>query len=309
MEIAKFRAQLSIASELAAVGRQRAENTLARWRESLQKARTKSESHLRVLRAASNDAIAFASERISRFEFQLSSASKRLAAPLEQAQNTVSSLGSGAVDTVRKMGLEARNDLLKLQSVSRDAVAFAGGQMVKAGSHVFVATKQVEARMHLAHSSVATLVKTVVEKPRRLRDARRAKEDELRHLLSLSLDAMVVTDVKRRLVDANPKALELFGISEFNMQYFTIDTFIAHYEALDDASASSVSNQVQIHGRCRIRRLDGALRVAECHFVPEVVPRRHLYEFLNIAPYKITPFGFAMRNALARRTVEAQCLR
>jgi hypothetical protein len=37
--------------------------------------------------------------------------------------------------------------------------------------------------------------------------------------------------------------------------------------------------------------------------VPDVVPRRHLYEFLNIAPYKLTPFGFDGRKAAsARRT-------
>ena len=126
------------------------------------------------------------------------------------------------------------------------------------------------------------------------RAARRAKEDELHHLLSSSLDAIVVTDVNRRLVEANPRALELFGISEFNMKYFTIDTFLARYEAL--RNASPVSSKEEIHRWCRIRRLDGALRVAECHFVPEVVARRHLFEFLHIAPYKITPFGFAARN-------------
>ena len=307
MELTKFRSQLSIASEQVSVGLQRAQNTVARLRagtsDTLQKARARSENCLHTLRAASRRATAFAGARITEFKLQLSSASKRVATPVQRAQNLVSRFGRSAVDSLQKVRLEAQNDLQKLHSASRDAVVFAGGQIAKLGPKASGAIKHAGVRIHLAQNRVTTLVKSVAEKPRRLRDARRAKENELHNLVSGSLDAIVVTDVKHCLVEANPRALDLFGISEWNLKYFTIDTFIARYEPLADANSLPVSNQLEIHGRCRIRRLDGALRVAECHFVPDVVPRRHLYEFLNIAPYKISPFGFDARKAsFARRT-------
>jgi len=282
-----------MASEQLSVGLQRAQNTIARWRadatDTLQKARARSENGLHTLRAASRKATAFAGARITEWKLQWSSASKRVAIPVQRAQNSVRRFRKSAVDS--------------LHSASRDAIVFAGGQIAKVGSKASGATKLAGVRIHTAQNSVATLVKSVVEKPRRRRDARRAKENELHDLVCGSVDAIVVTDVKHRLVEANPRALDLFGISELNLKYFTIDTFIARYEPLADANSLPVSNQLEIHGRCRIRRLDGALRVAECHFVPDVVPRRHLYEFLNIAPYKISPFGFDARKAsFARRT-------
>jgi hypothetical protein len=48
----------------------------------------------------------------------------------------------------------------------------------------------------------------------------------LRELLASSLDAIVVTNVDRRFVAANPKALHLFGVSEANIRQFTIDAFL-----------------------------------------------------------------------------------
>ena len=245
---------------------------------------------------------------LTKFRSQLSIASEQISVSLQRTENALASVRARTTDALLKVGAKSETYLLKLRETLHGAAAFAGGQIAKVGVSLSGATRQVEFRINTAQNSAMTLVKNVVETPRRQRDARRAKENELHNLLSNSLDAMVVTDAKHRLVEANPSALDLFGISELNSKYFTIDTFIARYESLDDTNPLPVSNQLEIHGRCKIRRLDGALRVAECHFVPDVVPRRHLYEFLNIAPYKLTPFRFDARKAtrrtkLARRNV------
>jgi len=122
------------------------------------------------------------------------------------------------------------------------------------------------------------------------------------------MDAIVVTDGDRRLVAANAKALELFGISESNLGNFTVDAFLANVELPDlDLTDSSFEHREVRVNRCKIRKLDGGLRVAECQFVAGIVQRRHLYKFLNVAPYKITPPRFAKRNgsAASLRTAES----
>lgn len=298
MEATKFRSQLSTTTEQAFLCLLRAEHALAVWRNKLPKATAKSEDFLSKLRVSSREAVTFIDAKITRFQFQLSSASKRLAVPVEHARDSVA-------NTARKVRLETQNDVQKLQSASRNAAVFTSGQIARAGSNVASATKQVGARLQVARNGVTTLVKSVVDKPRKRRDARRAKENEVRNLLSFSRDAIVITDAKRRLVQANPRALDLFGISEFNAKFFTIDAFLVGYESLDSAGASPATSHLELHGKSRIRRLDGALQVAECHFVPEVLPGRQLYEFLDIAPYKITPFGFAVRNATVARSAAA----
>jgi PAS domain-containing protein len=68
--------------------------------------------------------------------------------------------------------------------------------------------------------------KNASEKTRRLDEARRARENDLREFLANSLDAIVVTNVDRRFVAANPKALQLFGVSVANIRQFTMDAFL-----------------------------------------------------------------------------------
>jgi len=76
-----------------------------------------------------------------------------------------------------------------------------------------------------------------------------ARENDLRSLLASSLDAIVVTDSDRRLVAANAKALELFGISEFNFRNFTLDAFVPNF----DWSDSSFERQEARLNRCQFR--------------------------------------------------------
>jgi PAS domain S-box-containing protein len=110
-------------------------------------------------------------------------------------------------------------------------------------------------------------------------------EASLREVLATSLDAIVVTSRDHRFITANPKALELFGISGANVQVFTLDLFMSSDTLSDfDAASSPFLTRAERLGTCNIRRLDGTLRTAEYAFVSNFVPHRHLSRFRTVSP-------------------------
>ena len=134
------------------------------------------------------------------------------------------------------------------------------------------------------HSTIARLGSRVASQPGQLQKALRAREDGLRLLLTSSRDPIVVINGERRFVDANPKALDLFGISETNMRKFTVDAFISHGQIIKfDGNGSAFIKRSEKHGKCEIRRLDGSLRLAEFTYIANFVPFRHLYRFRGVS--------------------------
>jgi PAS domain-containing protein len=286
MVIMKFRSQLSIVSERAPVYLEKAEITLTRLQKSaadeLKEVRQQSKDVFRKLRASLRHIVA--NERVTRLGSEVSSASRKVIVQVQIAQETAATLGRTGVDKVRKLRHESENELRRLGAGCHDAIVATRGTIAGLGSQVSAASKQVAMKLQKAQNAVTGLARTIADKPRRTREARWARENELRSLLASSLDAIVVTDSDRRLVAANAKALELFGISESNIRNFTLDAFVPNF----DWSDPSFEGQEARLNRCKIRRLDGGLRVAECQFVAGIVPRRYLCKFLNVAPHKIT---------------------
>jgi len=190
--------------------------------------------------------------------------------------------------------------LRKLRAGFLVAIVAADTKIAQLGRQVSSLSRQITRKFLKAQDAIVTLGRTIADKPRRMREIRLTRENDLRILLASSLDAIVVTDNDRRLVAANGKALELFGISELNMGNFTVGAFLAKVELPDFDWTDSSFDRREVRGsRCKIRRLDGGLRIAECQFVASIVPRRHLYKFMNVAPYKITPPQFSKRNGSA----------
>jgi PAS domain S-box-containing protein len=160
-------------------------------------------------------------------------------------------------------------------------------QITKFRSELFIALEQVTVHLQRAQNTLMRLGRSVADKPRRLQEALHERENGLRKLLASSLDAIVLTNGDRRFVAANPKALDLFGISETNMRKFTIDAFLSNGQILDfDGNGPPFIRRVERHGKCKIRRLDGSLRVAEYIFVANFVPLRHLSRFRDVTPEK-----------------------
>jgi PAS domain S-box-containing protein len=169
-------------------------------------------------------------------------------------------------------------------------------------SELFIASEEVTAFMRRAlsmcraranqlrkplrqgYGAIARLGRRIARKPRGLQETVRTRENGLQLLLTSSLDPIVVITAQHLFVDANMKALDLFGISRTNMMKFTIDTFLSYKTiAKCDRYRSAFIKRAEKHGKCEIRRLDGSLRRAEYIYIPNFVPFRHLFKFRNVS--------------------------
>lgn len=156
-------------------------------------------------------------------------------------------------------------------------------QIAKFKSRLFIALEHMAVRLQRAQNKFTSLGRCVAEKPRRLREALRDRDSGLRKLLASYPDAIVVMNDDHRFVAASPSALGLFGISETHMREFTMDAFLPDVHILGfDADGPPLMRRGERHGKCKIRRLDGSVRVAEYVFVANFVPFRHLSRFHDI---------------------------
>lgn len=180
----------------------------------------------------------------------------------------------------------------KLLASCRDAIVMVNAKIMTFTAQLLVGWKPVKAFLVRAHETLAKLARSVADKPRRLREERRERENTLQELLTTSFDAIVVANSERRFVTANSRALELFGISERNITMFTIDAFLPHRQIVEfDEHSASLMNCKEIEGECEIKTLKGSLLVARYTFVPNIVPGRSLCRFREAAPRKINRFG------------------
>jgi PAS domain S-box-containing protein len=218
---------------------------------------------------------------------------------LERVQHILASLRRGAADKLQEARRTSENDLRKLLANSRDAIVFANGKIARFRLPLFIALKKVTVHFQRAQKTLTRLGRSVIDRPRRLREARRTSENDLRRLLANSLDAIVVTDGHHRVVSANSKALDLFGVSELNMRKFTTDTFLSHFQKLELRRKWYAIRRDERYGKCEIRRLDGSLRVAEYIFVANFIARQDLYSFQNVAPPGISQLRFSAKMPIS----------
>jgi len=211
---------------------------------------------------------------------------RRLTAKVEFLEATELDRG-GAVNPKRSFATN-----WKLPTGTVDTIVVISDKINKFTERLIINLKQLKIHLQGAYRELTKLVRSVADKPRRLREASQARERDLRNLLTTSFDAIVVTDVDRRFVAANSRALELFGISERNIGMFTIDAFLPlHKSAGFDKISTPVIHRKGSHSKCQIKNLRGNLLVAEYTFVANVVPKRHMYRFRDIAPHEIAPFN------------------
>jgi PAS domain-containing protein len=301
MNISKYRSQLFASWEQFTAHLRQAQNALVGMgrnaAERLNETFRPRVNDLRQLLASSHDAMAEANGKIAKYRSQLLAAWEKFTVHLRQAQAAFVGLGRKAVERPRETfsarANNLRDDLRDLRASSHDAVALANGKITKSRSQLFAAWEKLKVYLRQSLHALAGLGRKVVEKPRRLQKALRTKENNLRKLLANSLDPIVVMDVGRRLVAANPKALDLFGVSETNLKKFTIDAFLSGNEVLFSGNGSPFKGRVEKHGECKIRRLDGSARVAEYVFVANFAPYQHLCRFCNVRTAHIKSFAFS----------------
>jgi PAS domain S-box-containing protein len=232
------------------------------------------------LLASSRNAVILTSGRIAKYRSQVFAISEHVRLYLRQAKKR---LTTSVGQKLQQAFCARKNDVQNFLANSRDAIAGTQGKIAKYRSQLFATSEQVTLYLGQAQTTLTRLGRRAVDKPRRLRKTLRTRENELRKLLANAIDAVVVTDDDHRFVAANPKALDLFGISETNLRNFTIDAFLLRGQILYfDGNGSPFIGREERHGECKIRRMDGSLRAAEYIFAANFVPRRHLCRFLNI---------------------------
>ena len=180
----------------------------------------------------------------------------------------------------------------KLLASCRDAIVMVNAKIMTFTVPLLIGLKPVKVLLLRAHETLTKLARSVADKPRRLREERRERENNLQELLTTSFDAIVVTNGDRRFVTANSRALDLFGICERNITMFTIDAFQPHRQIVEfDERGTSLMNRNEWEGECEIKPLRGSLLVARYTFVPNIVPGRSLYRFREVVPREINRFG------------------
>lgn len=180
----------------------------------------------------------------------------------------------------------------KLRASSRDAVLMMNSKISAFTARLLVSLKPIKVLLLRGHERLTKLTRTIADKPRRLREERSDRENNLRELLTTSFEAMVITNGDGRFETANSRALDLFGISERNIKMFAIDGFLSHRQVMKiDGNGTHFMNCKERTGECEIKPLNGTLLVAQYTFVANVAPGRSLYRFRNAAPRKLTQIG------------------
>lgn len=142
---------------------------------------------------------------------------------------------------------------------------------------LLMASEKADAFVCHLRQKVAEVSRKMRHERQRLLELIRQREGHLTKLLADSTDAVVVTDDTHRFLAANQPALDLFGVSERNMQKFTIDAFLPFDEIrFFERTVPRFVRGTEKHGECKIRRLDGALREVEFTFQANFVLGRHL---------------------------------
>lgn len=237
---------------------------------------------------------------IAKLRTHLSISRDQVVARLRPAENALDQLQRKSANWLRQIRQEFTNDCRRLGADWRHMLIIANEALSRLRSQVSAASRHATMKLQSAQSVVSGPGRSIAFEPRGIRRSHGASENDLQNLMASSLDPVALTDGNRRLVAANAKALELFGISESNMRNFTLDAFVASVEPPNfDWSNTWPKGRDTRLIRCKIRRLDGGLLVAECQFIGGIVPHRHLCKFLNVAPYRITPLSCAKRELRA----------
>jgi len=105
------------------------------------------------------------------------------------------------------------------------------------------------------------------------------RENCLWGLLKDSPEPIVVTDDEHRLLAANPPALTLFGISQTNLNNFSIDAFLRPDQVHCFEREGPPFKRAERLGKCQIRPLNGKPRVVAFSFQENFLLGRHVSKF------------------------------
>jgi hypothetical protein len=179
-----------------------------------------------------------------------------------------------SVDT-KRLHILVDDGVALLAAMMRSGLLIVGGRLSTCGQ--WVRRKMVEIRLK------AILERQIINRTAREKEAWFARQ------MTDPVEATVLLDDKHRLVMANRAALFMLGISERNINKFTMDTFLSYRESgLEGMRRSSMKKRTEWR-ICKIRRLDGSSMVGEFIFQANVAPGRHLSRFRNVVSCRHVP--------------------
>jgi PAS domain-containing protein len=302
MAVAKVTSQFFILLKQASVQYQRVQQYLVNLRrdigyevQGVREALHARKYYSPELRSGCAAVIAVMNKGIEKLRPHLSGLREAAAVIGQRAQQNLVKSGIAAGHKARQVGtaVHARKYYLpELRTGGAAAISAANSGIKKVGSQLYVPLEHGAKHLQRAGAMVRSVRREIADQPRRIREARHTRENELRNLLVTSVDAIVVTDDEHRLVAANTNARELFGVSEANIRNFTLDSFISKGQIPGfNALGASFGSAGVKKGNCQIRRLNGTLRLADYEFTANHLPFRHLCIFRNITCKTIRPIG------------------
>ena len=228
MEITKFRLQLSSAVEQVTVHLWQVHHKFTKvTRIAAEKARTLGrefrtrEKALRVLLVARcREAIVAASSKVTKAKAQVSIAFKKGTGHLREAQNRLARLRKRIAEKRQKQAeerrarklqkppkeLRAREDGLRVPEARPREGVVGANKITKVKAQPAAAPEQWTAHLLQAHNPLAGLTRSIAEKPQKLPEEPRARENELRVPEARPREATVEVDRKISKVEAQPPA-------------------------------------------------------------------------------------------------------
>jgi PAS domain S-box-containing protein len=171
-------------------------------------------------------------------------------------------------------------EMERLHNNPHDWIALSGTR-IRSGLNV--AFEYLSAGCSLAQEKMIAVVSKARKEHERLQVILREREAQLATLLADPSQGIIVTDDFHRVLVANQAALTLFGVSQKNINRFTIDAFLPDDQILDFRRRGLPFIRGTVRkGKCEIRRLDGSVRVVEFCFQAHFALNRHLSKFRDI---------------------------
>jgi PAS domain S-box-containing protein len=233
------------------------------------------------------------------FGSQLSAVIKQLSFHHQRLQNRLIRVRRSAADAFRHLDGACHEVIGKLQKICGAARLGMNREIPKLVFRLYFTLEQAALLFEKAQHSFTKWAKKVGDERSRSRARRSPTEVHLWNLTAASQVAAILTDSGGRLTAANPKALDLLGVSESNVRNFSIDAFLVR-DGIGDFAKSSlrVKRRRERRGQCKIRRLDGRVSRVEYIAVCDIFPYRHLYKFFPSVPRD--PFVHASGASVSR---------
>jgi PAS domain-containing protein len=179
-----------------------------------------------------------------------------------------------SVDT-KRLHILVDDGVALLAAMMRSGLLIVGGRLSTCGQ--WVRRRMVQIRWK------AILERQIINRTAREKEAWLARQ------MMDPAQATVLLDDKNRLLVANQAALSMLGISERNINKFTMDAFVSYHESGFEWVGQSTMKKRNEWRICKIRRLDGSSMVGEFILQDNVSPGRHLSRFRNVVSCRHIP--------------------